>query len=418
MTRLASCLGAFHAIALSLATAGGCSPSSDSSTPHHDAGTGATVSEAAASQDAAGTALDSSSTVDNSTPPVLVPSNFDTSVVILPGVGQVDVPGGNGNPPCTLDTDQGTLSCANQTTPFPVVVTPVTLPMGGGHATLFAMTYFKVDPGTVLTVTGTKPAIIYCLGNVDIEGLIDLAAHGTTDGPGAFHTQGPGQGSDGALVTDADSGTSTEVAGAGGASYCGSGGGGAPVLADGGLTSAAGATYGTDSLIPLLGGSAGGSHTSTGYGGGAIQITSNQAIKIGAAGGINANGSGGDNHAGVGGGGGSGGSILLEAASVTVAGTLTANGGAGGDTNQVGPSGNFSNMPALGGGMAGGTGSGDTVINGQDGTTSQSTNFGGGGGGAGRIRINNADGTSTALTGTFSPAIISACMTVARMTTM
>jgi hypothetical protein len=369
---------------------------------------GAVASTSDATADAADAAVDAGSGI-------LVPSNFDPTGVSFAGVGVVDVPG-TATEPCALDTDQGTLTCANQTDPFPIVVTPITLSASGGHATLFAMTSFKLDAGTTLTVTGTKPAILYALGGINILGTIDVAAHGSTEGPGAYHDAGPGQGAPGASVSEADSGSYVEVQAAGGGSYCGMGGFGAPVGADGGDGARPGPTYGTASLVPLLGGSSGGSHSSTGYGGGAIQITSNVSITIAASGGINANGNGGDDHFAVGGGGGSGGAILLEAPAIRMAGTLTANGGGGGDQMDVGADGNFSVTPAPGGGLAGGPGSAGGVVNGQNGTTSQSTNFGGGGGGAGWIRINTFDGSTDAVTGVVSPSITSACATVAKAT--
>jgi hypothetical protein len=390
-----------------MVVAAGCSSGNGSRAASSDAGP-----DSASVEDAADESNDAAPMRDGGG--ILVPSNFDANAVNLSGVGAVDVPG-TATSPCELNTDMGTLTCANQAAPFPIVVTPITLPSNGGNATLFAMTSFMLDKDNTLTVVGTKPAIIYAIGTVDIEGTIDVAAHGSTEGPGGYHDAGPGQGAPGASVVT-DAGDTVETQGAGGGSYCGAGGGGAPALADGGPGAAPGATYGTASLVPILGGSSGGSHSSTGYGGGAIQITSNVAITVGATGGINADGDGGDDHDSVGGGGGSGGAILLEAPLVTVAGTLTANGGGGGDAMDPGADGNFSITPAPGGGLAGGAGSGGGVVHGLDGTTSTTHVFGGGGGGAGRIRINNGDGSTTLLTGVFSPLLTTACGTVAPAT--
>jgi hypothetical protein len=389
-----------------MVVAAGCSSGNGSRQASSDAGPDSATADAADGSSEGAPKADGSG--------ILVPSNFDANAVNLSGVGAVDVPGA-ATSPCELNTDMGTLTCANQATPFPVVVMTITLPSNGGNATLFAMTSFTLDAGNTLSVVGTKPAIIYALGGVDLEGIIDVAAHGSTEGPGGYHDGGPGQGAPGAsIVTDA--GDTVETQGAGGGSYCGAGGAGSPLAADGGPGTRPGATYGTASLVPLLGGSSGGSHSSTGYGGGAIQITSNVSIVIGAMGGINADGDGGDDHDSVGGGGGSGGAILLEAPSVTVAGTLTANGGGGGDAMDPGADGNFSVTAAPGGGLSGGAGSGGGVIHGLDGTTSTTQVFGGGGGGAGRIRINNGDGTTTLLTGVFSPALTTPCGNVAPAT--
>jgi hypothetical protein len=389
-----------------LAVAAGCSSSSGG--PPAASGDAGTDSPVVSLPDATGDTGEAASEAGSG---ILVPSNFDPTAVVLTGVGAVDVPG-MADSPCDLDTDQGTLTCQNQAAPFPIVVTPITLPGNGGHATLFAMTSFTLDAGKTLTVSGTKPAILYALGAVDIEGMIDVAAHGSTEGAGGYHAAGPGQGADGASVIG-DSGDYLETQGAGGGSYCGVGGAGSPSLADGGPGGPPGATYGTAALVPILGGSSGGSQSSTGYGGGAIQITSNVSILVGAAGGINADGDGGDDHFAVGGGGGSGGAILLESPKVTIAGTLTANGGGGGDAMEVGADGNVSITPAPGGGLAGGAGSGGGMVDGQGGATSQTGVFGGGGGGAGRIRINNSDGSTALLTGVFSPALTTACGIVA-----
>jgi len=385
---LLACCGAASAL---LVSSQGCTiittttPTDDGGTPQQDGGT----PDDAASE--AETGIDAS--VD------FLPSNFDPSAVTTDGIGDVDV---SGTEPCTLDTDQGTLVCANQATPFAIVTTPVN--QGNQTAMLFAFNSFKLDAGTTLTVQGTKPLIIYSLGAVEIDGTIDLAAHGGTEGAGGFHVSGPGEGHPGGLDN-----TNAEISGGSGASFCGLGGGGAPLVGDGGTTSTPGASYGTADLVPIWGGSAGGSHSASGYGGGAIQIVSKTSLNIASGGGINVDGDGGDDHFTIGGGGGSGGSILLESLTVTIGGTLSANGGGGGDTSTPGADGNFGSTPAAGGGTAGGAGSGGATTSGLNGST-VGGDYGGGGGGAGRIRINTSSGLAS-ISGTVSPSLTTTCAT-------
>jgi hypothetical protein len=157
--------------------------------------------------------------------------------------------------------------------------------------------------------------------------------------------------------------------------------------------------YGSPDLVPLVGGSGGGSTDSFGdnHGGGAVELVSGTSILIGTVGTINMGGGGGVNRPGVG--GGSGGAILLEAPSVTVRGVLAANGGAGAaygnaygygaalPSDQPASGQDAKGMNVAGNGSAGATSSG--------GNATVDPNFpyyAGGGGGAGRIRINTGCG--------------------------
>ncbi len=213
-----------------------------------------------------------------------------------------------------------------------------------------------------------------------------------------------------------------------GASY-GSRGGGSQI-----------APSGDPSIVPLVGGfSAAG--LSGGRGGGAVQITANDEIRID---GILSAGGEGGTRAGcasdlyAAGGGGSGGSILLESTSITGTGTVIANGGGGsagytsyrpsGGTRHytcgaVGENGRPDLATAAAGGVGafacttyyGGTGGvgsigdGDGAV-GEAGTGGSCSNGsaisgpGGGGGGAGRIRINTAAGTCASCLGGGSPS--------------
>ena len=173
-------------------------------------------------------------------------------------------------------------------------------------------------------------------------------------------------------------------------------------------------------IIPLLGGSSGGSasysNLPSGPGGGAVQIVAGTAIVIKLGGVITMAGAGGYSGAT---GAGSGGSILLEAPKVTVDGVVAANGGGGGGSSgsgavAIGDWGGITSTPARGGGPPGekaGNGSGGVTIDGADGEPSM---YGtGGGGGAGRIRINTACGAVTVgASAVMSPGQSTACASI------
>src|SRR6185295_8234981 len=186
---------------------------------------------------------------------------------------------------------------------------------------------------------------------------------------------------------------------------------------------AGGMPYGTAELVPLVGGSGGGSALGgftptlgTNHGGGAVQIVSGDSILIGDVGVVDMGGGfpSSPSSSVEGGGGGSGGAILLEAPSVTVNGVLAANGGGGGGGYlQHGLPGQPSSTPAAGGGL-GGTGSAGSVANGSDAKVAMpSDSAGGGGGGAGRIRINTGCGGALTLSpsSVVSPDKTSGCTT-------
>lgn len=238
---------------------------------------------------------------------------------------------------------------------------------------------------------------------MSIAGRINASASGSTDGNGASHDNGAGQ----PPGAPADS-----LLGSAGASFCGKGGDGAPLGAGAGFGTQAVAPYGNPTLIPLLGGSAGGNHAGTGYGGGAVQITS--LVSIDVSGEIVANGDGGGSGStSIGGnGGGSGGAILLEAPTVSGTGKLFANGGGGGSLTETGADGLESAQGAPGGGQTGGAGAAGATVAGAAGSqvVGKDTDNGGGGGGAGYVRINSTTGVSS-FTGTASPGLSTACGT-------
>ncbi|HEX5659809.1 MAG TPA: hypothetical protein VFX59_21590 [Polyangiales bacterium] len=228
--------------------------------------------------------------------------------------------------------------------------------------------------GGAINVAGERPLVIIAEKTIDHAGWIGSVASGTNGyaaggAPGSSSPErrgfGPGGGSAGNATT-----------GGGGGSFCGLGGvplGGTPAAA-----------YGDPSLIPLVGGSAGGSaNGGSASAGGAVELVAGVSLLIKETGGINVPGRGTDRNAG----GSSGGAILLESPQVTVLGVLAANGASGGGPIYGGVEGTITSTPAnQGHDEAIGQGSAGAVVNGGNGTSARAA----GGGGAGRIRINGA----------------------------
>jgi hypothetical protein len=263
-----------------------------------------------------------------------------------------------------------------------------------------------------LTVTGPNALVLLADKQVTVTGTLD--ASGTLDVPGPGATAGYT-----AKATGLTAGT--------GGSFASVGGGKHPR-----------ASFGTATLVPLLGGTSGQSSSGTGVGGGggggAVQITAGIQIEIDGT--VNAGGGGGKGGApdaanAGGGGGGAGGGILLEAPTVIVSGTVVANGGGGGggggngyggDGDEAGQAAAFASRmvdpttlasggngspgggcPLYGyvwGGPGGAGALGMTAANDGVGSSVNAqcigpTAFGGaggGGGGVGRIRINTTHG--------------------------
>ncbi|MEM9190965.1 MAG: hypothetical protein AAGF12_17400 [Myxococcota bacterium] len=225
-----------------------------------------------------------------------------------------------------------------------------------------------IPPESVLSLNGANPYLLLIHGEARIDGRIQLAGRAGAERPGG--ERGPGGGTDATGVGG----------GGGGASYGSLGGRG------GGTGGARGESYGNPELVPLLPGSIGGNGASGGRGGegaGAVQVTARTRIVIGPSGDISARGDIGEtSDTGPGGGGGSGGGVLLEAPTVILmAGSrerIDATGGDGGLGREGGAT-----LP-----RARGSESSEPGENGPTGAMS-----GGGGAGAGRIRINNVDGS-------------------------
>ncbi|MFI5307872.1 MAG: hypothetical protein ACHQ53_10990, partial [Polyangiales bacterium] len=283
---------------------------------------------------------------------------------------------------------------------------------------------------TTLTITGRRPLIIATEDDLEIDGTIVTAPStdpqnlgwqaGGPPGPSQVMSVGmcaldmPGIGGGNPGQTGI---------GSGGGSFCGIGGAGsalyvAPVDGgtDAGTGPSGGAAYGTDDLVPLAGGSSGGSTNATdatNHGGGAIELVAGTKVTIGMSGVLNVGGGGSSLAYGIG--GGSGGGILLEAPNVVVQGVLAANGGSGSNNYMGGQSGLASAQSAvnqLNNGPLGGNGSAGANVDGKDGTTLGNYPIGGGGGGgAGRIRVNTGCGGKLSQNGgaIISPSTTTTC---------
>lgn len=225
------------------------------------------------------------------------------------------------------------------------------------NTTLASGTYnyssFKIDPGVVVTVTGTAPLIIHCTDTATIDGTLTVSGSNGADGVtfvsgglGGLGVAGGGNGGDGTYSSSlggmqAMDGTNTGF-GTGGNNWTGGGGAGyASVGAStGGAAGFGGIAYGTSDLMALTAGSGGGGGSggySCGSGGGGagggVIVLNAMVLEIGAAGRIESNGGdgGSDGTGNCGGGGaGSGGTIFIGAAVLNNAGFILAEGGAGG----------------------------------------------------------------------------------------
>lgn len=323
-----------------------------------------------------------------------VPSNF-----VLPAQGAGDA----GAPPPVAISQP---ACDNHCLPAPTSV----MMADGALADLYVVDTLRVETTAVLALTGPRPVVIAALDTVDIEGQLSVAAVAGVGGPGGFSSgvAGPGAGAMGQTAA-------AMASGGGGASYCGLGGHAGVMLMMAGTAAGPGKAYGTPEIIPLVGGSPGGTSSwygtvLAGAGGGALQIVARTSIKVGMFGSINAGGGGGSAPAA---GGGSGGAVLLEAPVITIAGHLGANGGGGGGSmiGRPGTPASADDQPAAGGAPAGkGSAAGD--VNGSD----AGMDWAGGGGGAGRIRLNTATGAATlGASALVSPALTTPCATQGRI---
>jgi hypothetical protein len=347
-------------------------------------------------------------TSDGGGPLGFTPSNVDLSGIDLSSVGDlvVEAPG------CTLNTEFRQAYCGvAHGAAFKVVTQP-----GGPSLGVYVARNVIVRAGAVLGAHDTYGLGLVALEAIQIEGGITVtpstsgqSAGGAMPSLSDWTGTGPGGGPAGATLVAAS-----------GASYCGKGGKGG--IRAGGLQPAfTASTYGNETLVPLLGGSAGGSGGALpgGSGGGVVQLVAGTSITVAAGGYVTAGGGGGPYGGAAqgqnGSGAGSGGAILIEAPSVDIAGALAANGGGGGPSGTTamtsnGSDGQPSDQAASGGtvspGMApGGAGGAGSDISGHDGATATTDDkASGGGGGVGRIRINTRGGAAT-ISGVVSPSL-------------
>lgn len=316
-----------------------------------------------------------------------------------------------------LDTDDLKWGFVFRPEPTPIVIELA----DGSEAALIVVKSLKVVSGARLALMGRRPLIIAVQGDAEIEGLIDPAQDpadtggwvaGGAPGPNGAERAGIGPGGGGAGLAAATSAT-----GGGGAGFCGKGGAGSHGVAGG-------STYGTAELIPLLGGSSGGTSTFdwggwtssnnpnwVGRGGGAIQISAGGRLVIGDTGMLSMGGRAGRS----GSGGGSGGAILLEAPNVEVRGVLAANGGPGSGAARTQDA-STTYTPAPGSDFGGGRGSAGELNDGGDGTPPSDNSYpAGGGGGAGRIRINSKLAAQFAPSAVITPTTESGCATIGQL---
>jgi hypothetical protein len=337
---------------------------------------------------------------------------------------------------------------------FDMVQSPVDLDMGSGSWQVDTSTGVVSRSGTPVSVTnfidmtssGGPPIRVFVVNNLAI-GNVQIYADAGKNYAAAFLASGEITVT-GPLDIQAGAGSSSAPACLGGQGYAtvaqengacimipGGGGGGATVgaatgtMADssGQLSEPGGALFGTDALVPLVGGCDGGGarNTNTGdniangaNGGGALQLSSRVAINV--AGTIVANGQNGYDNGDVGAyctdtilGAGAGGAILLEAPTAAFA--------AGSTTSALGGNGVGCQSGTLSCGTpgAGATGTSAATIGGSISWTSSlpadSVEFvpGGGGGGVGRIRINTLNGSYTA----DSTASLNAVLTTGTLST-
>ncbi|MEZ4254574.1 MAG: hypothetical protein R3A78_02520 [Polyangiales bacterium] len=334
---------------------------------------------------------------------------------------------------------------------------------------VFHVGSLAIDEGATLRVTGSRAVVLLATGDITIDGTLDISADRDKGGPGgatsatntATGSLWPTSGRPGQVVIKKGPVVDTTFAfgGAGGGSNGNKGGDGGNATAAQANTQTAEANGGAPGdaaawTASLVGGGAGGVGTCDGSfvrgggGGGALVLTSQTRIVIGAAGHIRAAGAGGRTAAstascnagggGSAGGGGAGGTVVLEAREVHIAGGLYANGGGGGggDTiksaspSMLGQDGQAT-LDAATGGDAGGAqdigfgllhtkivasagGAGGANATGGDAAANASlsggpydgthAHAGGGGGGLGRIVIRTESGDAATDDGTLSPS--------------
>jgi hypothetical protein len=319
-------------------------------------------------------------------------------------------------------------------------VRDVPSPLGGGLRQVGVFRLAKLTLTGEWLVRGPNALAIVSLGDVVIQGRLDLLGDcmSTNAGPGGARggssgadAPGPGGGKRGMVGT-----ANNDSSGGGGGGYGAEGGDGGVADSSPAIPSGGG-LWGDPAITQLLGGSGGGGGGGGGVGGGgggAIHIVANGKVSILAdqavqPSGINAGGCGGErSNNDAGGGGGSGGAILIEAAELELDNAhLAVNGGGGGGANSagataVGTDGVLGATRAAGG--LGGSGVGNGGAGGAAGTLrgdpgdNAANDGGGGGGGVGRIRVNTrlVDGVTAGNGALVSPSFDEPGTTATRST--
>lgn len=340
------------------------------------------------------------------------PSNIDLTGVDLSQAQDWTADSAN----CTLHGESREIGCGNYDgLAYFQITQPDSSKLG-----VYVGRKIRIEPNAVVRFKGTYAVAIVALESFEILGSIDAGAQtsyasaGGFAPPGKEETKGLGPGGGGA-------GSPTN--GGAGGSYCGLGGNGAANM--NGMVAEPGVAYGSAAIVPLVGGSAGGTAAlgnHSGTGGGAVQLVAGTSLRIAAGGSVTSGGGGGGFYGGAssqhGSGGGSGGAILIEAPTVEVLGIVAANGGGGGakDNGKDGAAveTGAAGAPTTGGLGKGGDGSTFDDAKGGDGVWVDPDNAPGGGGGAGRIRINTTSGAAT-ISGKLSPAATTTCATEGKL---
>lgn len=176
----------------------------------------------------------------------------------------------------------------------------------------------SIQSGVTLTFTGSRPVALVADDTLSVDGVIEVGATGTVDGPG------------GGVTTSGGNESAND--GGGGAGFATAGAPGGSQTVDGGGVN--GGAIGTDpsSTSVLVGGSRA-SDATAGGGGGALSVISCRGTvtisgTIASGGGGGLGGPVGATAAGFG--GGSGGYVALEGRMIVLTGQLFANGGGGG----------------------------------------------------------------------------------------
>ncbi|HUS67745.1 MAG TPA: hypothetical protein VMZ28_24590 [Kofleriaceae bacterium] len=276
----------------------------------------------------------------------------------------------------------------------------------GSEVVLVIAGAIHVAPDKRIIARGRRPLLIVALGDVYLEGTVDVSSAGAQVGAGSSKCDddgGQGGGGDvGPVAVDqpgaggGGGGGFGSPGGAGGTGGCGDTENDGVCDSDGGSAGAAGAQASSLTLRPLRGGCVGGlggglPAGTGGPGGGAVQISTQRLLRIETE--IMAGGGAGlssDTDRAGGGGGGSGGAILLEGVDVELLpGTaLCANGGGGGGVDAVNPSDDaMCSIAPAHGAQRGGDGAVEGIAAGDGLGEIIRAGGGGGGGGVGRIVV-------------------------------